>query len=82
LWFLIQNFEEKNQEPILYKNGVGQYDAENKLIQEFICNYDCIRSIHISDKTLEKALQNNILYNGNYFKLLGYKAKCLEIATN
>jgi len=72
--FVIKN---NSKEPILYKNGVGQYDAENKLIQEFICKYDCIKSLHISDKTLERALQNNILYNGNYFKFLGYKAKCL-----
>jgi prophage antirepressor-like protein len=66
-----------NKEPILYKNGVGQYDLENNLIQEFICKYDCIKFLHISDKTLEKALTKNILYNGNYFKYLGCKTKCL-----
>jgi hypothetical protein len=65
-----------NKEPILYKNGVGQYDTENNLIQEFICKYDCIKSLHISDKTLEKALTKNILYNGHYFKYLGIKLKC------
>ena len=65
-----------NKEPILYKNGVGQYTPENNLIQEFICKYDCIKSLHISDKTLEKALTKNILYNGNYFKLLDCKVKC------
>ena len=65
-----------NKEPILYKNGVGQYDLENNLIQEFICKYDCIKSLHISDKTLEKALTKSILYNGNYFKYLGIKIKC------
>ena len=66
-----------NKEPLLYKNGVGQYNPENNLIQEFICKYDCIKSLHISDKTLEKALTKNILYNGNYFKYLGCKTKCL-----
>ena len=71
--FIIKN---NNQEPLLYKNGVGQYDVENNLIQEFICKQDCIKTLRISDKTLEKALQNNILYNGNYFKLLGCKVKC------
>jgi prophage antirepressor-like protein len=65
-----------NKEPLLYKNGVGQYDSQNNLIQEFICKYDCIKSLHISDKTLEKALTKNILYNGNYFKYLGCKSKC------
>ena len=71
--FVIKN---NNKEPILYKNGVGQYTPENNLIQEFICKYDCIKSLHISDKTLEKALTKNILYNGNYFKLLDCKVKC------
>ena len=66
-----------NKEPLLYKNGVGQYNPENNLIKEFICKYDCIKSLHISDKTLEKALTKNILYNGNYFKLLDCKVKCL-----
>jgi len=65
-----------NKEPLLYKNGVGQYDSQNNLIHEFICKYDCTKSLHISDKTLEKALTKNILYNGNYFKYLGCKSKC------
>jgi hypothetical protein len=71
--FVIKN---NNKEPILYKNGVGQYNPENNLIQEFICKYDCIKSLRISDKTLEKALTKNVLYNGNYFKYLGCKTKC------
>ena len=66
-----------NKEPFLYKIGVGQYDPENNLIQEFICKYDCIKTLHISDKTLEKSLTKSILYNGNYFKYLGIKLKCL-----
>ena len=66
-----------NKEPILYKNGVGQYDSQNNLIQEFICKYDCIKSLHISDKTLEKALNKNVMYNGYYFKSIGAKLKCL-----
>ena len=65
-----------NKEPLLYKNGVGQYNPENNLIQEFICKYDCIKSLHISDKTLEKALTKNILYNGTYFRFLDCKVKC------
>jgi hypothetical protein len=71
--FIIKN---NNKEPLLYKNGVGQYNHGNNLIQEFICKYDCIKSLHISDKTLEKALTKNILYNGNYYKYLGCKTKC------
>ena len=68
--FIIKN---NNQDPILYRNGIGQFDTENNMIKEFICKYDCIKSFHISDKTLQKALDNQIPYNGTYFKYLGSK---------
>jgi hypothetical protein len=70
---LIQNFEEKYGEPKLYKNGVGQYDINNNLIREFGCKYDCIRELKMSDKTLAKALQNNIPYNNYHYKEIGAK---------
>ena len=73
---LRKKFEEyKNQskEPILYKNGVGQFDKTNNLIREFICKYDVIRLLKISDKTLAKAIDNNILYNDYYFRYIGSK---------
>lgn len=66
---LIQDFEVKNGEPLLYKSGIGQYD----LIKEFSCKYDCIRELKMSDKTLAKSLQNNIPYNNFYYKELGAK---------
>jgi hypothetical protein len=65
--FIIKN---NNQEPILYKNGIGQFDTENNLVKEFICKYDCIKSFHISDKTLQKALDKQVPYNGHMFKYL------------
>jgi prophage antirepressor-like protein len=68
-------FEEINGAPILYKNGVGQYDANNNLIKEFECKYDCIKSLAISDKTLTKALTKNIPYNGHYYREIGAKLK-------
>jgi prophage antirepressor-like protein len=74
---LKNNFVEKNGEPILYKNGVGQYDTSNNLIKEFICKYDCIKQLKMSDKTLAKALEKNIQYNGFYFKTLETKLKHL-----
>jgi hypothetical protein len=74
---LKNNFVEKNCEPILYKNGVGQYDTSNNLIKEFICKYDCIKQLKMSDKTLAKALEKNIQYNGFHFKTLESKLKCL-----
>ena len=65
--FIVKN---NNQEPILYKNGIGQFDAENNLVKEFICKYDCIKSFHISDKTLQKSLDKQVPYNGHVFKYL------------
>ena len=63
-------FEVKHGEPILYKNGIGQFDSSNKLIKEFSCKYDCIQKIKMSDKTLAKALTKNKPYNGFYFREL------------
>ena len=75
---LINNFETKiNGTPLLYKNGIGQFDLHNNLIKEFACKYDCIRELKISDKTLNKSLENNIPYNGSYYKHLASKIKCI-----
>ena len=65
------------REICLYKNGIGQYNSERQLIQEFICKYDCIKKLHISDKTLVKALTRNIAYNNNYFKFIGCKLQII-----
>uniref|UniRef100_A0A6C0DKZ8 Uncharacterized protein n=1 Tax=viral metagenome TaxID=1070528 RepID=A0A6C0DKZ8_9ZZZZ len=73
---LKQEFVNRNGEPILYKDGVGQYDAQNNLIKEFVCKYDCIKTLQISDKTLAKALDKNKPYNGHYYKSLGSKTLC------
>jgi hypothetical protein len=70
---LIQNFEQIHGEPVLYKNGIGQFDLNNNLLREFSCKYDVIREIKISDKTLAKALINNVPYNNFYYKELGSK---------
>jgi prophage antirepressor-like protein len=70
---LRQSFEEQYGEPLLYKNGVGQFDGENNLIREFSCKYDCLKSLSMSDKTLAKALNKNVPYNGFYFKELPSK---------
>lgn len=70
-------FEKKiNGIPVLYKNGIGQFDLQDNLIKEFICKYDCIKQLNMSDKTLTKALDNNISYNGYYYKNLNSKLKC------
>lgn len=65
------------QKPLLYKDGVGQFDAQNNLLQEFSCKYDCIKALRMSDKTLAKALDKNVAYNGVYYKSLGAKTQCI-----
>jgi hypothetical protein len=75
---LTSKLEEKiNGPPLLYKDGIGQFDLNNNLIKEFICKYDCIKQLKISDKTLAKALDKNIPYNGFFYKKLEPKIKCL-----
>jgi len=76
---LKKKFVEKNKgEPILYKNGIGQYDINNKLIKEFVSKFDCERKLGISDKSMNKALEKNIAYNNNNFKRLPEKIKCFD----
>jgi hypothetical protein len=71
------DFESRYGTPILYKNGVGKYNMEGLLLQEFLCKYDCIKTLCISDKTLAKCLEKNVSYNNNYFKELGNKLSIL-----
>jgi hypothetical protein len=68
--------EEINGPPLLYKNGLGQYDLENKLQKEFICKYDCLKQLKMSDKTLSKAMEKDIQYNGYFYRTLPEKLKC------
>jgi prophage antirepressor-like protein len=72
---LREAFEEKiNGSPLLYKNGIGQYDLQNNLVREFECKYDCIKKMQMSDKTLAKSLKQNISYNDFCYKELGSKS--------
>lgn len=73
---LKHEFVNRVGEPILYKDGVGQYDTQNNLIREFVCKYDCIKTLQMSDKTLAKAFDKNKAYNGHYYKSLGTKTHC------
>ena len=70
---LKSTFEEQYGEPFLYKNGAGQFDAENKLTKEFASKYDCIKQLKMSDKTLTKCYNKDIQYNGYYYKEIGSK---------
>ena len=71
-------FEENYGIPLLYKDGVGQYTSDNQLLTEFVCKYDCIKQLKMSDKTLAKALDKNIMYNNCYFRMIGSKLKCRD----
>lgn len=74
---LKEAFEEKHTNgvsPLLYKNGVGQFDALlHTMVREFGCKYDCIRELKMSDKTLARSLENKTVYNGYYYQELGAK---------
>ena len=65
-----------NGSPLLYKNGIAQCDSANNVIREFACKYDCIKQLMMSDKTLAKALDKNVMYKNCYFKTIGNKLKC------
>jgi prophage antirepressor-like protein len=65
---------EKHGEPILYKDGIGQYNAStNELVREFVCKYDIIKQMKMSDKTLAKALTTKSAYGGFSYRSLGTK---------
>jgi hypothetical protein len=73
-----EDFVEKyGQEPVLYKDGIGQYDQQNNLVREFVCKYECIKQLKMSDKTLTKALDNKIPYNNHHYKYMDSKLSCL-----
>jgi phage anti-repressor protein len=65
-----------NKQPVLYISGIGQYDEKNILLQEFTSKSDCCRTLGLGDKTVKRCLENNVGYNGKYFKHLETKIKC------
>jgi hypothetical protein len=69
--------KEKYPKPVLYKDGVGKYDANHNLIKEYTSKYDCVKNDYdIGEKTLKKALETGAIYNGFYYRLLGPKLNC------
>jgi phage anti-repressor protein len=68
------SFEASNNGyPVLYRNGVGQYDENENLIHIFLCKYYCCNILGVSDKCLTKSIKKNILYNGHFFREIGDK---------
>ena len=77
---LRKDFEAENGEPVLYKDGIGKFNDNENLITEYVCKYDCIKQEQMSDKTLRKALETKIPYNGFYYKKLDKKLKmCMDL---
>jgi hypothetical protein len=64
---------EQHGECILYKDGVGQFDSDKKLIREFACKYDCITQLKISQKSMAKALDKEVMYDKCFYRSLGEK---------
>lgn len=75
---LIADYEAVHGTPVLYKDGVGQFDQDDALVAEFTSKYDCIKEMKISDKTLAKALDKDVAYNNFYYKTLGAKLQHLS----
>jgi hypothetical protein len=66
------SFEASNNGyPVLYRNGIGQYDENENLIHIFLCKYYCCNILGISDKSLTKSIKKNISYNGHFFREIG-----------
>jgi prophage antirepressor-like protein len=71
-----ESLKESYIKPILYKNGVGKFDSQNNLINEFTCKEDCRIKDGISNKTLTKALDTRSLYNNHYYRYISNKLEC------
>ena len=68
------SFEASNNGyPVLYRNGIGQYDENENLIHIFLCKYYCCNILGVSDKCLTKSIKKNIPYNGHFFREIGDK---------
>jgi hypothetical protein len=66
------SFEASNNGyPVLYRNGIGQYDENENLIHIFLCKYYCCNILGVSDKCLTKSIKKNIPYNGHFFREIG-----------
>jgi len=69
------NLKNGGKEPILYKDqtGIGQFNADNDLVKEYKCKYDCIKQLQFSDKTMAKCLEQNMPYKNHFFRFLPEK---------
>jgi len=64
---------EEHGECLLYRDGVGQFDENKQLIKEFTCKYNCMTQLKISQKSMAKALNKEVMYGKCYYRSLGEK---------
>lgn len=62
---------------ILYKDGVGEFDAGNNLIKEYMSKYDCCKLGQIGEKSLTKAMNTGAMYNNCYYRFIGSKLRMI-----
>jgi hypothetical protein len=70
---LRSKWKELHGVPVLYHDGVGQYDTNNTLITEYISRFDCTVRMGISQKSLAKVLDKDLMYHQFFLKTLGEK---------
>lgn len=63
---------------ILYKNGIGKYNEEDNLIQEFIHRENCCKISGLNFKTLNKAITNKTVYKEFYYRELPEKLQIVK----
>lgn len=75
---LVKDFENKKGKPLLYKNGLGQFDANGNLIQDFSSKIDAFRKINISRSLLDSLVTEKRVHNGFTYKYIGKKVKWIN----
>jgi hypothetical protein len=71
---LKERFVARYGRPILYKDGVGQFDTNGIMTREFTCKYDFTNGdFKISENRISECLLKNCLYNGYYYRRIGSK---------
>ena len=68
---LITQFQEQHGNIVLYHDGIGRYEGDT--LVEYKSRFDCTAQAGISQKSLAKVLDTNMLYKGFRFTSLGEK---------
>jgi hypothetical protein len=66
-------FEAHHGKVLLYHDGIGQFDSNHTLLAEFTSKFDCTVCVGISQKSLAKVLNKQLMYHEYYFRSMGEK---------